>query len=458
MPAGQTTSSAVIDQLRKAVSGPVITPDDSTYDKVRTVFAGDVDGHPAVIVRAASADDAARTVDIARDADAELAVRSGGHSGAGHGTTDGGIVLDLRDLNRIEFDLDDRTAWADGGVTAAAYTNAAGEHGLATGFGDTGSVGISGLTLGGGIGFLVRKFGLTIDSLLAAEIVTADGKVRLVDEEHEPDLFWAIRGGGGNFGVATRLKFRLHEVPQIVGGMMILPASAETVEGFMAEADAAPDELSTIANVMPCPPMPFVPEAKHGELVILGLLTYAGEVADGQKVLDRFRGLGEPIADLTQAMPYPGMYFPDDEEYRPTAIAKTLFIEGVDAATASTIMERLGASDAAMRVTQLRGLGGAMARLPSDATAFAHRDSAIMANVAAFYEGPDDRPIREAWVNDLSAALPQDGGVYVNFLVHEGEVGIRAAYPPATYDRLAAIKRQYDPGNLFRRNQNIPPA
>src|SRR5262245_50066931 len=458
MTTSSTTSGSVIDQLRAAVSGPVITPDDPTYDKVRTVFLGDVDAHPAAVVRAADADDVARVVEITRDAEAELAIRSGGHSSAGHSTVEGGIVLDLRDMNRIEFDVDGRTAWADGGVTAADYTNQAAQYGLATGFGDTGSVGISGLTLGGGIGFLLRKYGLTIDSLLAAEIVTADGSVRQVDEEHDPDLFWAIRGGGGNFGVATRLKFRLHEVPEIVGGMMILPATAETVEAFLAQAQAAPDELSTIANVMPCPPMPFVPESAHGQMVIFGLLTYAGDVAEGQKLLDRFRGLGPPLADLTRPMPYPGMYMPDDEEYRPTAIARTMFIEQVDGPTASKVMTALESSDAVLRVTQLRALGGAMARVPDDATAFANRSSRIMASVAAFYNGPDDRPIREAWVNDLVAELPRDGRAYVNFLVHQGVEGVRSAYPGRTYDRLAEIKRRYDPTNLFRRNQNIPPA
>jgi FAD/FMN-containing dehydrogenase len=458
MPVGSTTSSSVIDQLRAAVGGPVITPDDPTYDKVRRVFPGDVDARPAAVVRAAGSGDVARVVEIARDAGAELAIRSGGHNGAGHSTTEGGIVLDMRDMNRIELDVDGRTAWADGGVTAADYTNQAGQHGLATGFGDTGSVGVSGLTLGGGIGFLVRKYGLTIDSLLAAELVTADGQVRQVDEEHDPDLFWAIRGGGGNFGVATRLKFRLHEVGEIVGGMMILPATAESVEGFVAETQAATDELSTIANVMPCPPMPFVPESAHGQLVIFGLLTYAGDVAVGQKQLDRFRGLAQPLADMTRPMPYPGMYMPEDEDYRPTAAARTMFIERVDGSTASKIIAALENSDASMRVTQLRALGGAMARVPDDATAFANRSSRIMASVAAFWNGPDDRPIREAWVADLVGELPRDGRAYVNFLVNEGEEGIRAAYPGPTFDRLAEIKRRYDPTNLFRRNQNIPPA
>ena len=229
---------------------------------------------------------------LARDHGLDLAVRSGGHSGAAHSTVEGGIVLDVRDLDSLEIDEAARTAWAGSGLTAGAYTEAAAERGLATGFGDTGSVGLGGLTTGGGIGYLVRKYGLTIDNLLAAEVVTADGEVHLVDETNEPDLFWAIRGGGGNFGVVTRFKFRLHAVPQIVGGMLLLPATADTIAGFMAAAAAAPEELSTIANVMPCPPMPFVPAEQHGEVVIIGLLCWAGpveEAAGGAGAVPRAR-------------------------------------------------------------------------------------------------------------------------------------------------------------------------
>ena len=184
-------------------------------------------------------------------------------------------MLDLRDLNGLEIDVEDRTAWVGGGVTTGRYTKAAAEHGLATPFGDTGSVGIGGLTLGGGVGFLVRKHGLTIDDVLAAEVVTADGQLLRVDADSHPDLFWAIRGGGGNFGVATRFQLRLHELDGIVGGMLILPATADTIYGFMAEAEAAPEELSAIANVMPAPPMPFLPAEQHGRLVIFALLAYA---------------------------------------------------------------------------------------------------------------------------------------------------------------------------------------
>ena len=448
-----------IDRLRSALSGRVITPSSDDYDAARTVAAGHVDRRPAVIARPVDAADVARIVEVARDSGLPLAVRSGGHSGAGHGVVDDGIVLDLRDMKALEIDVAGRTAWAETGLTAGEYTTAAAEHGLATGFGDTGSVGIGGITLGGGIGYLVRKHGLTIDSLLAAEVVTADGSILQADEQTNPDLFWAIRGGAGNVGVATLFKFRLHELPSFVGGMLILPATADTLAGFIAAAEAAPEELSTIANVMPCPPMPFVPAERHGELIIMGMMAFAGSAEDGEKALAPFRALATPIADMVRPSGYPEMYPPEDPDYHPTAIAKTIFLENVDRDVAARIVDTLTSSTATMRVAQLRVLGGAMARVPADATAFAHRSSRIMAVVAAFYDGPDDRIVRQDWVDGFAADLQQgDTGAYVNFVGDEGEERVRAAYPGATWDRLAGIKARYDPNNLFRSNQNVPPA
>jgi FAD/FMN-containing dehydrogenase len=453
------TATLSIPELRNAVHGRVIAPDDAEYDEARTVVSGAIDRRPAVIVRVADPSDVQYVVNLARETGLPLAVRCGGHSGAGHSVVDDGIVLDLRDLKGLDIDVAGRTAWADAGLTAGEYSTAVAAHGLATGFGDTGSVGLGGITLGGGVGYLVRKHGLTIDSLLAADVVTADGQLLRVDAQHHPDLFWAIRGGGGNFGVATRFKFRLHPVESVVGGMLILPATADTIAGFIAAAEAAPDELSSIANVMPCPPMPFVPEEQHGKVVIFALMAYAGETGAGERAIAPFRALATPIADLLKEQPYPDMFPPDDDEYHPTAIARTMFIDKVDHDVAETIMEFLGASDASMRVAQLRVLGGEMARIPNDATAFAHRTSRIMVAVAAFYEGPADKLVREAWVAEFSAALHQgDTGAYVNFLNDEGETRVRAAYPGTTWDRLAEIKGRYDPTNLFRLNQNIPPA
>jgi FAD/FMN-containing dehydrogenase len=451
--------AAAISQLRSEFEGRSIVPDDADYDKARTVVAGHIDRRPAVIVRPTNVSEVARVVRFARESGMPLAVRCGGHSGAGHGVVDDGIVLDLANLTGVEIDADDRTVWAETGLTAAALTGAVTEHGLAIGFGDTGSVGIGGITLGGGHGYLSRVHGLTIDNLLAAEIVTADGQVIVTDETNHPDLFWAIRGGGGNFGVATRFRYRLRELGQIVGGMMLLPATPETVEGFIAACEAAPEPLSAIGNVMPAPPMPFVPEEQHGKLAILSLICWSGPVESGEQAIAPFRALGEPLADMVQPMPYPGMYPPDDEEYRPLAVARTMFVDRVDSKVAEMIVDRLEDSDAAMRAVQLRPMGGAISRVPVDATAFAHRNSKIMTNVASFYEGPEDKPIREQWVREVSGQLLQDdAGAYVNFLADDGPDAVRAAYPGATWDRLTRIKAVYDPDNFFRLNQNIPPA
>ena len=445
--------------LRAAVNGRVLTADDPDYDDARALFAGGMDRRPASIVRPTGTDDVVTVVRAVADAGLPLAVRGGGHSAVGHGVIDDAVVLDLRDMRALDIDVDGRSAWAQTGLTAGEYTTAAAEHGLATGFGDTGSVGIGGITLGGGIGFLVRKYGMTIDDLLEAEIVTADGEVRLVDDEHDPDLFWAVRGGGGNFGVATRMRFRLHEVPTIVGGILILPATSSSIDSFIAEAVAAPDELSTIANVMPAPPMPFVPEELHGTPVILAMLTYAGDTEAGERAVAPFRAIASPIADMVRPMTSPEMYMPEDGDYHPISSVRSMFVDDIDGSTADDILEHLGASTAQMAVAQLRVLGGAMARVPAEATAFAHRERGIMVNVATIYERAEDRPVHERWVEGLATAVRRgETGVYVNFLGDEGEARVREAYPGATWDRLAAIKARYDPTNLFRYNQNIPPA
>jgi FAD/FMN-containing dehydrogenase len=453
-------STISIPQLRAAVNGRVITPDDTAYEQARTIFYGGFDQRrPAVIVRAANDTDVARVVELARDTGLPLAVRSGGHSPAGHSLSDGGIVLDLGQMRALDLDVAGRTGWAQTGLTAGAYTTAAAAHGLATGFGDTGSVGIGGITLGGGIGYLVRKHGLTIDNLLAAEVVTADGQLLHVDADHHPDLFWALRGGGGNFGVATRFRFRLHPIGTIVGGILALPATPGVIASFVAAAQAAPEELSTIAHVLPAPPLPFVPAEHRGQLALIATLAYAGAVADGERAVAPLRAPAPPIADLVRPMPYPQIYPPEDPDFHPTAVARTMFIDTVDRQVAETILEHLRASDAPMRVAQLRVLGGAMARVPVQATAFAHRRSRIMVNLAASYQEPTDRAVRQAWVTDFAAALRQgDDGAYVGFLGEEGPARVRHAYPGSTWDRLVAAKRRYDPDNLFHHNHNIPPA
>ncbi len=453
----------VSPQLRlKSIRGKVIGPSDPEYDAARTVFLGGVDRHPALIVRVADAEDVARVIALARESGLELAVRSGGHSSAGHCVTEGGIVLDLSAMKGIDIDIAGRTAWAETGLTASELTKALSAHGLAVGFGDTGSVGIGGITLGGGIGLLTRKFGMTIDSLLAADIVTADGELVRADANDHPDLFWAIRGGGGNFGVATRFKYRLHEVPQVIGWMLIQPATADTIAAFIAEAEKAPDELTTIANVMPCPPMPFVAEQHHGKLVNFAFVVYAGDTAAGEHALAPIRAIAAPITDQLKPIQLPEIYPPEEEEYHPLSAVRTMFVDRVDRGVAKTISDRteehMRTAGPQMAGAQLRVLGGAMARVPADATAFAHRSSRIMVNLFSIYGSPEEAPAHDAWIAKFGAELEQsDKGAYVNFLADEGTARIRAAYPGATWDRLTAIKHRYDPTNLFRLNQNIPP-
>jgi FAD/FMN-containing dehydrogenase len=444
-------------QLANEITGSIVAPGDPDYDEARAVFSPAFDRRPAMVVRAADSADVARVVAYARETGAELAVRGGGHSMAGHSASEGGIVLDVRALDDFELDVEARTAWAGAGLTTGAYTAAAGEHALVTGFGDTGSVGVAGITLSGGLGFLVRKHGLTIDDLLAVEIVTADGERRHVDAEQHPDLFWAVRGGGGNFGVVTRLKFRLHPLPEFTGGILILPATPDVIAGFIAEAESAPEELSAIAGAMTAPPLPFVPSEHHGKLVLMAMVAYAGGPANAERALAPFRALAPALADMVRPMPYAEMF--PEEAFRPTVAARTMFLGSVDRKAAETILERLQASTAPVRAVQLRVLGGAMARIPADATAFAHRGSRLMVNVAAMYQDPAELPQHEAWVRDTMDALHDgDAGAYAGFLGDEGEERVRAAYPGATYERLAAVKAQYDPDNLFRLNQNIVPA
>jgi FAD/FMN-containing dehydrogenase len=455
-----TLDTDAVAGLRAKLTGRVITPNDDGYEQARAVFYRSIDRRPAVIGRPANPAEVSHIVSLARDTGSELAIRSGGHSLAGHSVSDGGIVLDLSGMRSLEIDVPGRTAWAQTGLTAGMYTAAAGAQGLATGFGDTASVGIGGLTLGGGIGFLVRKHGLTIDNLLAAEIVTADGELRYVDAESEPALLWAIRGGGGNFGVATRFRFQMHPLDTVMGGILILPATAGVIEALVAEAEAAPDELSVIANIMVAPPMPFLPAEVHGTLVVMTLVCHAGNLEAGERALAPFRALAKPIADMVRPMPYADLYglFGEDAPGPAQEVARSLFVDAIDGGAAEAIVDQLRASSAPLAVAQLRVLGGAMARVPSDQTAFAHRDRRIMAALGAVYERAEETPEHQAWVTDFAAAIGKQAGVYVNFLGDEGQARVRDAYPGRTWHRLSELKRRYDPTNLFRLNQNIPPA
>ena len=401
----KTDTDIQISNLRASLNGKVIGSDDARYDDVRRVFFTGFDRRPAAIVRVGDASDVARVVTLARETGAELAVRSGGHSRAGHGTSEGGIVLDLSAMNAVEIDADGRAAWAQTGVKAGDYTRATGERGLATGLGDTASVGLGGITLGGGIGFLVRKHGLAIDDVLAAEVVTADGELLDVDEHAHPDLFWALRGGGGNFGVVTRLRLRLHEIDQVVGGMLLLPASADVITGLVAATDAAPEDLSVIANVLKAPPLPFIPPEQHGKPVVMALMVYAGEPAAGEKATAPIRALATPLADMVRPIRYPEMYAGPEAPGPAFAAGTNLLVDELSADGAETILAHLETATAAIAAVQVRVLGGAMARVADGATAFGHRRAKLMVNIAAMDGRVEERAEHETWAAGLAEAL-----------------------------------------------------
>ncbi len=447
-----------LQELRKEYSGKVIAEGDPEYDQARRVFYGDFDMKPWLIIQAANISDVARAISLACDTGLELAVRGGGHSVAGFGVTDGGIVLDLKNMKGIEVDPHSQTAWVEAGNTAREFANTAGEYGLATGLGDTGSVGVTGATLAGGLGFLLRKYGLTIDDLLAAEVVTADGRILHVDSEAYPDLFWALRGGGGNFGVVTRFQFRMHEVGNVYGGMLILPALAGVIESFISEAEAAPDELTTIANLIPAPPLPFIPPEFQGRLVLMGQLLYAGSAEKGEEIVQPFRDISAPIVDMLKPMRYSEIYASEQNMLSPKVVSHTMFLDRMDHDTAKTIVEHLQESNAPMRAVQLRALGGAMARVADDDTAFAHRQSRILANLGSFFNGPEDKEPRQLWVEEFARSIHQkDNGAYVGFLSAPELGRIADVYPAPTWSRLREVKSKYDPDNIFRLNLNIPP-
>lgn len=455
----QTQSDTPISELRARLSCEVIEPHNRGYDDARGVFFTGFRQRPAAIVRAAGDADVAAVVTFAREAGVELAVRSGGHSRAGYGTSDGGVVLDLSALNAVEVDTAGRTAWAQTGATAGEFTNATGEHGLATGLGDTATVGLGGITLGGGIGYFVRRHGLAIDDVLAADVVTAAGELLEVSEDSHRDLFWALRGGGGNFGVVTRLKFRLHEIDRVFGGMLMLPASADVISGLVAAAEAASEDLSLIASVLKAPPAPFIPAELHGTPIVIVQLVYPGDSAAGERAIAPVRALATPLVDMVRPLRYPEIYA-GPEGVRPGFDAGTnLLVDSLAPGAPEAILEHLETARAPFAAVQLRVLGGAMGRVPADATAFGHRGARLMLNVAAMYERAEERLEHAEWVRTLANVLSGErpAGAYVGFLGDDGEQGARRAYPPATLRRLAEVKRTYDPGNLFRRNLNVAP-
>jgi FAD/FMN-containing dehydrogenase len=449
-----------LEAFEAGLTGSIVLPGSPDYDQARQVHSAINDRHPALIVRAADAGDVARTVSLARESGLALSVRGGGHSVAGFGTNDSGIVLDLGPMKGLHIDPERRLAWAQPGLTAGEYTVAAAAHGLATPFGDTGSVGIAGLTLGGGIGWLVRKYGLAIDALVSVEIVTADGRLITASEHEHSDLFWAVRGGGGNFGVVTRFQFRLFPVGMVFGGALFMPPTKDVLRSLVPIAASAPEALTTISMLMPAPVAPFIPAELHGQPTLAIMFVFDGDPEAGQAAIEPFRQVATPLAELVMPMPYPGIYaLVKDAENPGLSTHRSLFLESLDDAAIDAILKHTGSASSPATMTQIRILGGAMARVPAGGTAFAHRDAGVMVVIMTPFEDPAEAPVHQAFIQAYYEQLrPGSTGVYANFLEVEGEARIHEAYPDLTYRRLANVKRVYDPENVFHLNQNIRPA
>jgi FAD/FMN-containing dehydrogenase len=451
---------AALAPLAAALGDRLLTPSSAEFDDIATVFVGGPARTPAAIARVRTTDEVVAALAVARDTGLPLAVRSGGHHQARHGLVDGGLVLDLRLMDGVEIDAAAGVGHAQGGVLAGAYAAAAGAQGLATGFGDTGTVGLAGITLGGGIGFLSRHDGLTVDNLLGAEVVLADGRVVQANADENPDLYWALRGGGGNFGVVTRLDLRLRELGTITGGMMIwepTPATLTTVLRTFAEG---PDEFAGMVNVMLAPPAPVIPAELHGKPIIMALLVHSGAAADAAEVLAPLRALG-PVLDGVQEMPYRAMFEgPDGPPPGAMGDMRTGFLgNGTwspdETWAAAAIHAVSGAGGPA--ALNIRAMGGAIGRVDPASTAFAHRDPAFMIAVFRGALTVEELPAASEWVASTAAKLGVSERGYVNFMGTATEQDVRNAYPEETLARLRAVKRTYDPHNLFASNHNVAP-
>jgi hypothetical protein len=454
------TAAEHLQVLAGRLDGELITGEDSRYEEMRRVHSVLVDRRPLAVVRAATPRDVCEAVRFGTEHGYPLTVRSGGHSLAGHSVADGALLIDLSAMRGVAIDPARRTARVQPGVTSGQLMEQAHPHGLALSTGDTASVGVGGLATGGGIGWMVRKYGLTIDNLLSAEVVTADGRITRASATERADLFWAIRGGGGNFGIVTEFEFRLAPVDLILGGALVLPATREVLRAYLDYAPVAPEGLTTIATVMHAPPAPFMPAEAVGRLVLAILACWTGDLEEGQTALAPLRAAATPIADTVAAIPYPAMYRYTAGGERPHASAgRSMFASQLSDASIEAILSAMEQCTSPTSMVQLRGLGGAVTRVGRTETAFAHRDKQYMATVIGSWHGADeDAAPHRAWVTSLWEQIRLDAdGVYANFLEDEGDERVHEAYPEPTFSRLVEIKQRYDPANVFRFNQNIAP-
>jgi FAD/FMN-containing dehydrogenase len=459
-----TLAEGSVAELAEGLRGELIRPGDEGYDEARAIWNGAHDKRPALIVEAAGVADVMRAVEFARSEELLVAVRGGAHSIPGFSTVDGGIVIDLSPMKGIRVDTEAGTAVAQPGLTWSEFDHETQAHGLAVTGGLISSTGISGFTLGGGVGWLMRKHGLTCDNLIAADVVTADGSLVHASADENPELFWGLRGGGGNFGIATSLEYQLHPVgPTVLAGPVFYPGHmARDILRFYREfVQEAPDELTTLVSLATAPPAPFLPEEAHGQkgVVIAGM--YAGSPDAGEEAFRPLRELGTPVADLIGPMPYVAMQSILDALWGPGAYNyfKAGWMGGLDDDSIDTLVHYHQNASSPKSEIHVHHVGGAVARVPADATAFGDRSAPFLLNVIASTFTSEGYDEAVQWARDLHGAIEPGltGGTYVNFLSDQGEDGVRSAYGDK-FARLQALKDEHDPTNLFRLNQNIPPS
>ncbi|WP_330461565.1 FAD-binding oxidoreductase [Streptomyces sp. NBC_00820] len=455
---------ATIAELEAGLRGTVVRPGDDGYDEARTVWNAAHDKRPALIVRCAGTADVVRAVEFARSQDLLVAVRGGGHSIAGFSTCDDGIVIDLSPMKGAFVDPVRRRVIAQAGMTWGDLDHETQAFGLALPGGLVSSTGISGFTLGGGVSWLLRRHGLTSDNLTAAEMVTADGRVVRASEEENPELFWALRGGGGNFGIVTSLEFRLHPVgPQVLGGLIVFPLeeARQVITRWRELLPELPDDLTTVVNLTTAPPVPFLPPEVHGTRVVVLAAMYAGDLASGEAAVAPLRALGTPIADIMGPMPYTAVQTMLDPLWTAGAhnYFTSAFVEPSDEALDAVLRHHLTTPTPSCEV-HLHHLGGAFARVPAEATAFSQREPSVLCNVVARCADARDFDDSVVWARAAREEIAGNGrgAMYVNFTGDGAEDKVRASYPEEVYARLVRVKDAYDPTNMFRLNQNIRPS
>jgi FAD/FMN-containing dehydrogenase len=458
-------SAEALDALRGGLRGSLCLPGDAGYDEARTIWNAMIDKRPAAIVRAAGASDVIQTVRLAAQHGLLLSVRGGGHNIAGNAVCEGGLTLDLSAMRSVRVDPGAKTARVEPGAKLSDLDRESQAFGLATPVGINSTTGVAGLTLGGGFGWISRKHGLTVDNLISADIVTASGELVKASANDHPDLFWAIRGGGGNFGVVTSFEFRLHPVgPQVLAGLIVHPFSAakEVLREYRLLVARAPDELCCWAVLRKAPPLPFLSPEVHGTEVIVLALCYAGDPAAGEKAVAPFKAIGKPIADVVGPAPFAGwqtafdpLLTPGERNYWKSHD----FIEITDGLI-DVLLSAVGRLPSPQCEIFIGNLGGAINRIPVEATAYPHRNVQFVMNVHTRWSKPAEDAACVGWARTLyDATAPfATGGVYVNFMPDDEAQRVRSgAYGP-NYDRLAKVKAKYDPRNLFRMNQNVAPA